>query len=173
MHPINKISVSGVVFAALLACAIPAHAQLSMSYKLDVRSDRAEQQADVVSRCAGVNWMTSIGACGRELFTRIASGVRAEGSAMLEPAAAFVAELPELGGTARDLRIFRPGGGREALLATSKTADLLLRLGSKYRVRSSEEGGWEYYRFTDANYESHVKANAHKAVGVELLVPFQ
>ena len=60
-------------------------------------------------------------------------------------------------------------GGREALIGSTRTADILFRLGSKYRANANDDA----YKFTDANYESHVQNNGHKAVRVELLVPFQ
>lgn len=170
MNPITKTSLLGAAFAALLGFGTSAHAQLAMTYKLDVRNERAEQQPFVVNRCVGFNWMTSIGACGRELLARMTPGGRPEGEAV---AVSTGGDLPDLGAPGREWRLLRSGGGREALLASSKAADLLFRFGSKFRVRGSDEGGWEYFRFTDVNYESHVKANGHKAVGVELLVPFQ
>jgi hypothetical protein len=171
MNTITRTASLGAAFAVLVACATSANAQLAMSYKLDVRSERAEQQAVTVNRCTAFNWMTSIGACGRELFSRIAQVGRPDG-ATYEAVTSGV-ELPELGGPVRDFRLLRSGGGKEALIASSKTAELLVRVGAKMRVRNNDDGGWEYYRFTDAKYESHVKANAHKAVGLELLVPFQ
>jgi hypothetical protein len=62
-------------------------------------------------------------------------------------------------------------GGREALGASLKTVDLMLRLGSKYRLKSAEDG-WEVYKFTDSPYESRFQ-NTIKAIAVELLIPFQ
>lgn len=170
----RKICALAAAFAALLVVATPTHAQLAMSYKLDVGTQRAEQPDVVVNRCAGLNWMTSIGACGREVLSKIAHVGRGESAASFEPASVpMIAELPELGAPERAPRLLRPGGAKEALLATSKTADLLLRVGSKLRLRGNDEGGWEWYRFTDTTYENHVKNNGHKAVGVELLLPFQ
>lgn len=174
MHPTKRMCCLGAAFAALLAIAMPAQAQLALSYKLDVRNSRTEQPEVVMSPCAGLNWMTAIGACGRELLTRVAHSARPDNLAVFEPAAVpAVADLPELGRPEREPRLLRSGGGKEALLATSKTADLLFRFGSKFRMRGNEEGGWEWYRFSDTTYDNHVKQNGHKSVGVELLVPFQ
>jgi len=174
MHlPINRI---GCVIGALLAlssAATPAHAQLAMSYKLDVGSETAQQTPAVINRCSGFNWMTSIGACGRELLTRVAPGARPEGGAMFEPGVlAALPDLPALGAPSPE-RLLRSAGGMASLIGNSKTADLLLRFGSKYRLKNSEEGGWDWYRFTDTTYDNYVKTNGHKAVGVELFVPFQ
>jgi hypothetical protein len=164
----------GAACAAVLLVATSAHAQLALSYKLDVHTERSQQPEISVNRCAGFNWVTSIGACGREVLTRITQSTRSQNSATYEPAAAPASgELPDLGAPERVPRFLRSGGGREALLASSKTADLLLRFGSKYRLRTNDEGGWDYYRFSDTTYENHIKTRGHKAVGVELLVPFQ
>jgi hypothetical protein len=171
MNP-KKICGLAAALAALLAVATSTHAQLAMSYKLDVRTQRAEQPHVVVNRCAGLNWMTSIGACGREVLSKIAHAARSDSAPSFE-AAPTTAELPELGTPERAPRLLRSGGGREGLLASSKTADLLLRVGSKLSPRGKDEGGLEWYRFTDTTYENHVKNNGHKAVGVELLLPFQ
>src|SRR5687768_14669359 len=144
MNPIKKMCCLGAAFAALLAFAIPAHAQLALSYKLDVGASRTEQTEIVVSPCAGFNWVTSIGACGRELFARVAHAGRADNLAVFEPAAVpWVAELPELGRPEHEPRLLRSAGGKAALLGNSKTADLLFRFGSKFRLRGNEDGGWE------------------------------
>lgn len=173
MNP-RKICGLAAALAALLAVATSTHAQLAMSYKLDVRTQRAEQPRVVVNRCAGLNWMTSIGACGREVLSKIAHAARSDSAASFEAAPVpTTGGLPELGTPERAPRLLRSGGGREGLLASSKTADLLLRVGSKLRLRGNDEGGLEWYRFTDTTYENHVKNNGHKAVGVELFLPFQ
>jgi hypothetical protein len=129
-----------------------------------------------MNRCAGFNWMTSIGACGRELFARVSPRL-GEGvySRAGEPDAGDPAPspgLPSLGSLVPEPRI-RSAGGREALIGSTRTADLLFRLGSKYRVRGNDDGGLDAYKFTDTNYETHVQNKGFKAVGVELLVPFQ
>lgn len=174
MNSISKMCCLGVAFAAMLTIATPAHAQLALSYKLDVGTPRAEQPEVVVSPCAGLNWMTSIGACGRELLARVAHAGRPDNLAVFEPAPGSAqSELPDLGRPEREPRFLRSAGGKEALVANSKTADFLLRIGSKFRLRGADEGGWEWYRFSDVNYDNHVKVNGHKSVGVELLVPFQ
>src|SRR5436190_8120169 len=95
--------------AFLLAAAIPAHAQLALSYKLEVRSPRVEQPEVVVSPCAGLNWMTSIGACGRELFSRVSQAPHPENLAVFEPAPVTAAtDLSAFGRTTdRDSRPLR------------------------------------------------------------------
>lgn len=173
-HLKTKICCFAAAFAALSIAATSAHAQLAMSYRLDVRPDTAEHAPAVVNRCAGFNWMSSVGACGRELLVRITPGGRADRSATVESSeVAAGAELPTLGTPSPELRLVRSAGGRETLIGSSKTADLLFRFGSKFRTKSSEEGGWERHRFRDTSYDNYVEANGHKAVGVELLVPFQ
>jgi hypothetical protein len=94
-------------------------------------------------------------------------------AASVENVAVRADELPALGGGAPEQRYLRSAGGRDALIGSSRTADLLLKFGSKHRLRSSEEGGWDWYRFTDTTYQTHLQNNGHKALGVELLVPFQ
>ena len=168
MNPIKKMCCLGAAFAVLLAFAIPAHAQLALSYKLDVRASGTEQTEIVVSPCAGFNWVTAIGACGRELLSRVAHAGRTDNLAVFEPATVpSVSELPDLGRSERWQRMGVSNSGN------SKTADLLFRFGSKLRQRGNEDGTSEWYRFSDTTYDSYVKQNGHKTVGVELHVPFQ
>ena len=178
MNRINKIWASAVLAAAVAAAVVPASAQsLALTYKLDARPYAGEHAPEAINRCAGFNWMTSIGACGRELFGRVAPQRAAEGiytrSNAFDPTdVTAVPDLPSLGANAPDPRV-RPAGGRDALIGSTRSADLLLRLGSKHRSKGSEESGWDVYKFTDMKYETHVQNNGHKALGVELLVPFQ
>lgn len=178
------------VSSSMLA-ASPLYAQqsLSLSYKLDVRTETA-QPAPSVNRCAGFHW-TSLAGCGRDLLAKIAPlaerAVRAvspsadgapdatgsTSAAPVENVATRADDLPTLGGGAPAQRYVRAAGGREALLGSSRSADLQLKFGSKHRLRSSEEGGWDWYRFSDTTYQTHLQNNGHKALGVELLVPFQ
>src|SRR5687768_6169316 len=89
MYQKNRICASVVLVAAAVCGTV--HAQsLALTYKLEARPDTAQEAPGVVNRCAGFNWMTSIGACGRELLTRIAQPVTADGvysqGAVFEPA---------------------------------------------------------------------------------------
>ena len=86
-----------------------------------------------------------------------------------EPNPAPVESLPLLG-SATDTRVLRMAGGKDALTGNSKTVDLMFRFGPKYRLRSGEESS-EIYKFTDVAYET--RATTTKALGVELLFPFQ
>ena len=178
MNRNKKICASAALCAAVSCVAVSASAQsLALTYKLDARPDTPQQAPASLNHCAGFNWMTSIGACGRELFARIApprgsDGAYFSGTALEPVEVAAVPDLPSLGTPSVEPRI-RRAGGREALIGSTRTADLLFRLGSKYRLKGGEDSGWDVYKFTDANYESHVQNNGHKAVGVELLVPFQ
>jgi hypothetical protein len=171
------MSASAVFFAAATCIAIPASAQtLALTYKLDPRAEPLPQAPTTVNRCAGLNWMTAIGACGRELFARVtpartSDGAYAKANSFDPTEVAVAPDLPTLGAQPAEPRV-RSVSGKETVLGSSRTADLMLRLGSKYR-RAVEESGWNPYKFTDMNYESHVQNNGHKAVGVELLVPFQ
>lgn len=172
-HLITKICCFAAALGALSTAAGSAHAQLAMSYRLEVRPDAAQQAPAIVNRCAGFNWMSSIGACGRELLARVTAGGRSDSEATFEPGpVAAMPDLPTLGAPASEPRVQRPAGG-ETLISSSKTADLLFRFGSKYRLKNSEESGWMRHRFRDTTYDNYVEANGHKAVGVELLVPFQ
>lgn len=187
-HGAAALAVSSFVLAAS-----PLYAQqsLSLSYKLDVRTDTAPP-VPAVNRCAGFQW-ASLAGCGRDLLAKIgplaeravkavslsrdgAITADATGSTSAAPAenvAMRADELPTLGGGVPEQRYVRAAGGREALIGSSRTADLLLKFGSKHRLRSSEEGGWDWYRFNDTTYQTHLQNNGHKALGVELLVPFQ
>lgn len=169
-------------------------APLALSYGLEARAEAAKPAPSLVTRCTGVTWMAALNACGRELLARIApvgevitravvtssdappTGWMVMGIAPAEPAATRSDfDLPALGATGApaESRYVRSAGGREALIGSSRTADLLLRLGSKHRFKNNEEGGWDMYRFNDTGYQTHLQTNGHKALGVELLVPFQ
>jgi hypothetical protein len=174
----RKIWASAALAAVVAAVSVPASAQsLALTYKLDARSSAAEHAPVAMNQCAGFNWMTSIGVCGRELLARVAPVHAAEGvytrSNAFDPTEVAAAlDLPSLGGYAPEPRV-RSASGRETLIGSTRSADFLLRLGSKYRFKASEDSGWDVYKFTDMKYETHVQNNGHKAVGVELHVPFQ
>jgi len=147
---------------------MPAQAQsLALTYKLEARSDAGPHAPGAVNRCTGFDWMISIGVCGQKLLSRMSQPVTRDGvpsgGAVFEPAE--VAGMPDLtspGALALEPRLRSAGG-------STRTPDVLFRLGSRYRANSNDDA----YKFTDANYETHVPNNGHKAVRVELLVPFQ
>ena len=153
--------------AALIACvfvASPVAAQqsLALSYKLDVGADGVQTTAPLVNPCAGFNWAALAG-CGRELLARIAPArERPVGSV---PAADDAAS--------REAAASAPPAPAESVPLRSRAADLMLRLGSKHRFKATEDSGAEWYRFSDTTYQTHLQNNGHKALGVELLVPFQ
>jgi hypothetical protein len=155
---------------AMLAVAVasgPSGAQsLALTYRLESTAEPAQHVPSTLSRCAGFGWLTSFESCGRDLIARILPG-RSDA----RPQPEQTDELPDLGAPVPQPYL-KSAGGRDAMAGNGRTPDLMLRLGSKYRFKSSEDRTWESYRFTDANYESHIKNNSHKAVGVELLVPF-
>ena len=179
MRHIKKSCVAAALAVPALWLAPSAGAQgLALDYKLNVNSESAQPRAMSSNRCAGLNWLTSLGACGRDLLMRISSAARteAEGPSAADSPPTFEpalpnAELPNLGVPLAE-PVLRSGGGKEALVGNSKAVDVLFRFGSKYRLRSADEG-WEWYRFTDYAYENRRSNSLHKAVGVELLVPFQ
>lgn len=185
----------------LAACvAVPAYAQaeeqkrpLSMTYQLlGIKPEAAKPAPISANRCAALTWVSSIGACGRDLLAKIAprtertaraqdseaedsagvadSSVSAARRVAADPAvsrshAVATVQLPTLGSA--EPRAVHAASGRDALLGSNRSADLLLRVGAKHRYSPNDE------TFTDANYQAHVQNNAHKALGVELLVPFQ
>ena len=194
----RKIMVCGAGALTTVCLSLPAYAQqsqrpLSMTYQiLGINAEAAKPAPTVADRCSPLTWVASLGACGGSLAedtpqsaraaradaerqdaplasardalapTRVASDPATPRSVSLAPV-----ELPSLGSNPEP-RVARAASGRaETLLGSSRTADLLLRVGSKHRLRSNDES------FTDANYQAHVQNNSHKALGVELMVPFQ
>lgn len=191
--------------AALIAtswflCTYAGAQSLALTYNLDhAKSQTAKQAITIVNRCAGFNWLTSLGACGRDLMNRLAAPARPEDAAASRISAVTTTEsgsdaamplreksaevtfaaldaspgLPELPtlGSPSPQSTLRRAGGKEVLLGNARSVDLMFRFGSKYRFRSADDG-WEWYRFTDVGYDSRTQAHSHKALGVELLVPF-
>lgn len=175
MTTLRKTCFAAAFSAVSLWLAASAGAQgLALSYNLNVNSDPAQPAVyGAANRCSGFNWVSSLGACTRDLLTRVSAGSRdaaPESPPTFEPAVPN-SELPTLGVPVPE-SILRGAGGKEALIGNAKAVDVLFRFGSKYRLRSAEEG-WEWYRFTDVGDEIRRKNSVHKAVGVELLVPFQ
>jgi len=184
---------AALAVSSSLIVAGPLYAQqsLSLSYQLDVRAETA-RPAPTVNRCAGFHW-ASLAGCGRDFLTKInplaprevravslstdstvsSDATGSTSASPVENVAVRADDLPLLGGSAAEQRYIRSAGGREALIGSSRSADLLLKFGSKHRLRSSEEGGWDWYRFNDTTYQTHLQNNGHKALGVELMVPFQ
>jgi hypothetical protein len=179
---------AGVFLAALAA---PAGAQsLSLSYGLD---PAASTQAPKVSpgaldRCSGLSWAASLAAAcnaAQAFVHTVVAGIAShEVAAAREPGAAALRrveapgaysaadaqspryELPQLGSSA-EARVFRAGepGG-------SRSPDVNLRFGSRYRMRNGDEG-WETYRFNDVTTENRTQSNGMRNLGVELTFPFQ
>ena len=185
----KKTCCIAATLAAASFCAASALAQqpLSLSYNLDVRSDPVQSAPSLVNRCSGFQWVGSIGTCGRELLASIGpaaerltksvvTAVPGEGEGATTHAAAPVEVGPTRLEPAESASAAEPRyrglPGRETLIG-SRTADLLLRLGSMYRFRNNEEAGWDSHRFTDTTYQSHLQNKGYKALGLELHVPFQ
>ena len=69
--PLKKACFAAALLAPSCWLATSAGAQsLALSYKLDVNANTV-QPAPAVSRCAGFNWVTSMGSCGRDLLARL------------------------------------------------------------------------------------------------------
>ena len=191
----NRIG-KGIAAALLgglcMGCAsASAQSSLALTYKLDaVESARRGPVTPQIHRCAGLNWGTSLEpSCDRQALASAAvvsrpepeavhaqsamPGVPTAGTRPGEAAAAAVdASLPDLPIPGSDPRGGRSAGGSEVLTGNVKTVDLMFRFGSKYRMRTADEG-WEVYKFSDASYDTRVPATGTRAVAVELLVPFQ
>lgn len=185
--------------AVLLAALSPvAGAQsLSLSYGLDPSSaSEAPKPAPFVNRCSGLTWAVTLAAsCVADITTaRVASAVASlRHEAAPPPAATADAaatrrvavvgaysadeasprryELPTLGSPSES-RVIRATGGRDDYIGSARNVDLNLRFGSKYRMRQGDEG-WEVYKYSDVTAENRLPSSGVKAVGVELLVPFQ
>ena len=78
--------------------------------------------------------------------------------------------LPVLGSPGTEGRLLRTES--EVPAEAGKTLDLLFRFASKYRLRNTDEG-WGITRFKDVTSENRTQSSGVKAVGVELLFPFQ
>ena len=173
-----------------------AQSSLALTYQLNaVESPRSQTATPQIHRCAGLNWATSLEAsCDRQALASAAvvsrpdpepdavhaqsanSGViPARGRTSDGASAAGETSLPDLPIAGSDARGARPAAGSEALTGNVKTVDLMFRFGSKYRMRTADEG-WEVYKFSDASYDtrdSRTPSTGARAVAVELLVPFQ
>lgn len=180
------------LFVSAFAFAEEQKRPLAMTYQiLGIKAETAKPAPTAENRCAALTWVASIGACGRDLLAKILPGTeraaRAPSSEQDDRAAVSdtgssgerrvaadpglprsdvgtTVQLPTLGSPERAART---ASTRDALLGSNRSADLLLRVGSKHRYNASDES------FTDANYQAHVQNNSHKTLGVELLVPFQ
>lgn len=168
-----------VVVATSLWCSgVYAQQSLALSYKLEVRKDAAQSAPALVNRCSGFNWLASVGACGRDLLARVGPAVgrlsRAE-SPTADDGAADESPGAAVGATAHSAEPAEAAGSvpRAAYAGANRAPDLLLRLGSRHRLRGNDEAGWNSYRFTDTTYQTHLQTHGHKALGVELHVPFQ
>lgn len=185
---------AGVLIAA---SAAPAAAQsLSMSYNLDpISAPQLPKASPIFNRCAGFTWAATLAtSCIAEATAvRVISAVvarRAEGAASDSAEAAPPTRVADTAGTYTDgaprryelptlgnpqTRVIRAAGGRDDYVGNARSVDVNLRFGSKYRMRSGDEG-WEVYRFNDPTTESRLQqtnGGGVKQVGVELLVPFQ
>jgi hypothetical protein len=177
-----------------LGCAsADAQSSLALTYTLNaVESARSGAATPQIHRCAGLNWGTSLEpSCDRQalasaaLMSRPDPGPNAAHPQTANPGApAARARSSEVAPAAVDASLpdlpisgsgVRPAGGSEVLTGNVKTVDLIFRFGSKYRMRSADEG-WEVYKFSDASYDTRdarTPSTGARVVAVELLVPFQ
>jgi hypothetical protein len=150
--------------------AMPARAQsLALSYDMDVRRETVERVTLPNYQCSGSDWLSLIASCTRdrealsspeESATAQASGIRrvTVGAAGHAAPAAIPHQALQTADDASDLR--------------RRAADVSLRIGSKNRPIPTDESR-DLPRFVDTPYENYLQSNAHKAIGLELLVPFQ
>jgi hypothetical protein len=166
-----RIACSALIITAGWA-DVPAGAQsLALSYDLEVRRDTVERVALPAYQCSGSDWLNSIASCASD-------GEVAAPSSPQETAAASVlrSRRVTVGGARHEAPAAIPHqtfqAGEDVSDSRRRTADVSLRFGSKNRLLSPEETR-DVPRFVDAPYESYVQSNGHKAIGLELLVPFQ
>jgi hypothetical protein len=151
---------------------VPADAQsLALSYDLGVRRDVVERVALPANQCSGSDWLNAIASCARD--GEAAALSPPQDSAAASPRGIRRVTVGAIGqATAAAIPHQTLQAGEDALDGRRRTADVSLRFGSKNRLASPEENR-DMARFVDAPYESYVHSNAHKAIGLELLVPFQ
>jgi hypothetical protein len=198
VNSLRHSTVAAAVAACSGALCLPAMAQsLSLSYKLDpVNAPATAKTPAIVGRCSGLSWAASLAAA-----CFVDAGASAAVAAAPPPSPAAAApeaneaavsprrpdvadtysaadtptpssfELPLLGSPPRDARLLRAAGGRDSYIGNARPVDLNFRFGSKYRMRSGEEG-WEVYKFSDVTSENRTQSGM-KNLGVELLFPFQ
>ena len=184
---------AAILGAGCAALSAAAGAQsLSLTYRLDpVNVPKSARSAPPVDRCSGLSWAASLAAgCSTPTAERanavrvvVASPSTVEHVRYARPAEggetytgadpqARRYELPTLGSPRADGRLVRMAGGRDDYIANSRAVDVNFRFGSKYRMRSGEDG-LEVYKFSDMTTESRSQSGGLKNVGVELTFPFQ
>jgi hypothetical protein len=151
---------------------VPVDAQsLVLSYDLGVRRDVVERVALPADQCSGSDWLNAIASCARDGEAAALSSP--EDSAAASTRGIRRVTVGAIGqATAAAIPHQALQAGEDALDGRRRTADVSLRFGSKNRLLSPEENR-DMARFVDAPYESYLHSNAHKAIGLELLVPFQ
>lgn len=175
----SRIFLVATLAGVSLGLAASAGAQgLALSYALSVVPDSTPPAPVTTSRCAGVTWIASLGACSWDLLARISPARRVGGDghppADVPPAVEPVvlrAALPTLGNPG-PASIARSGGGNDSPAGSSKAVDPSLRFSAANNARHSD-GGREWSRFSDIAQEGRRQSSLPKVVGVELLVPFQ
>jgi hypothetical protein len=196
IKPSLLCSTAALAASCTVFCAAAGAQSLAMSYNLDpVSADAPQKAPSLVDRCAGLTWATSLAArCNSGPFALLppappAASVEAvpavaEATDSAQRKADFAENvaaggetfsgfsLPILGSAGTDARLLRAASANEVPAESGKTLDLLFRFASKYRLSNTEEG-WAVTRFKDVTSENRTQASGVKAVGVELLFPFQ
>jgi hypothetical protein len=194
------IKLSRTCFAASLAascavfCAGAGAQSLTLSLKLDpVPAPVAQKVAPIIDRCSGRTWAGSIaGVCGADALAASAQPARLAEAAPAGELPATPAEtaertpeessvasgqtfsglsLPAIGSLSATSSLLR-SAAREVPVQAGKALDLLIRIAPKYRLLNTEDG-WDVTKFKDVTSENRTQASGVKAVGVELLFPFQ
>ena len=169
------IACSALLIAVGFTAVGAAAQSLSLSYEVDVRRASVERISLPGMPCSGTHWSNAVVGCANgdappqsSQNDGTASGAGLRRVTVGTGAHAVPTPVPRQtfqgADEASDPRLRAANG--------SRAADVSLRLGSKNRLLSSDENR-EQPRFVDAPYESYVHSNAHKAFGLELLVPFQ
>lgn len=167
-----RCCVTAVLAAAALGLAGVAGAQrLSLSYDLGVVPDAVQPApATTASRCAGANWVATLGSCSWDLITRFATGLVAEGEgAQAEPAIRVPARrvaAPSVGGSGATF-----AGGVDVPAASSRVTDTSVRFSTTNQSRQAE-GGREWSRLSDLAQEAR-RPGSPRTLTVEMVVPFQ
>jgi hypothetical protein len=151
--------------------AIDAGAEsLALTYALDVRKDAVEHVALPTRQCSGSDWLNAIAPCARDGAAALSSAEKNASVTAISERRVTVGAAGYAAPAAIPHEALQAGD--DALDSRRRTSDVSLRLGSKNRLVSAEERR-DMPRFVDAPSESYVHSNAHKAIGLELLVPFQ
>src|SRR5688500_18499338 len=188
-HSLVSAAMAAVCLGAV--CTPAAAQSLALSYKLDpANAPQSAKTAGPVDRCAGLSWwgaltagcaarVLSPAAAADALAAPVGRAAEAVPSLLGGDATYSVAdaqprrlELPLLGSGPAEPRLVRMAGGKDDYIGNARNVDVNFRFGSKYRMRSGEDGSFEVYKFKDVTSENRIGSSGLKNLGVELLFPF-